>query len=465
MAVLLPSHPEPINVQTLSQQQSTTPHKTTTTSSSSSCCSSVLSCSQTAILDSHRREQRVLRKTITLYRHPVETITLFSSLCLRLLRWAVREAVMHWLTTSILLPCLLLFVLADRLPGRHSWVVDEIWLHTTATVWWVGLGVLSSVGLGCGMHSGLLFLFPHIFFICSTAEKCNSLNFDCRVNSWGDVMKPGQHFDCLDKGGEVTFFGLVMKVFPYAFLWGIGTALGELPPYAASYTAAKAHKSDQEFEELEAEIQSHPRDIVSRMKIWMLDMIQRYGSLSVVLLSCWPNMLFDLCGIVCGHFMMPFWSFFGALCLGKAIIKVILQAAFFVFLFYAKYDHLRAQLLTLVGSMWPFSWLINAKFGSVENLENIVYHEIRRMREGVDKDETVAVEGGWKIGVSHIFAAIVVALLTFFAISCINQFAQIAIREKDEEQLSAMEEKMRKSNNNIKEEGSEEHESKKVRDD
>jgi len=29
-------------------------------------------------------------------------------------------------------------------------------------LWWVGLGVLSSIGLGTGMHSGLLFLFPHM---------------------------------------------------------------------------------------------------------------------------------------------------------------------------------------------------------------------------------------------------------------------------------------------------------------
>ena len=28
--------------------------------------------------------------------------------------------------------------------------------------WWFGLGVLSSIGLGTGMHSGLLFLFPHL---------------------------------------------------------------------------------------------------------------------------------------------------------------------------------------------------------------------------------------------------------------------------------------------------------------
>ena len=36
----------------------------------------------------------------------------------------------------------------------------ELWI--TYMTWWVGLGVLSSIGLGTGMHSGLLFLFPHI---------------------------------------------------------------------------------------------------------------------------------------------------------------------------------------------------------------------------------------------------------------------------------------------------------------
>ena len=36
----------------------------------------------------------------------------------------------------------------------------EAWIQYV--VWWVGLGVLSSVGLGSGMHSGLLFLFPHM---------------------------------------------------------------------------------------------------------------------------------------------------------------------------------------------------------------------------------------------------------------------------------------------------------------
>ncbi|KAF6768496.1 hypothetical protein AHF37_07644 [Paragonimus kellicotti] len=38
-----------------------------------------------------------------------------------------------------------------------------------------------------------------------------------------------------------------------------------------------------------------------------------------------PNPLFDLAGMTCGHFLVPFWSFFGATFIGKALIKVHLQ--------------------------------------------------------------------------------------------------------------------------------------------
>ena len=38
-----------------------------------------------------------------------------------------------------------------------------------------------------------------------------------------------------------------------------------------------------------------------------------------------PNPLFDLAGITCGHFLVPFWTFFGATLIGKAVIKTHLQ--------------------------------------------------------------------------------------------------------------------------------------------
>lgn len=38
-----------------------------------------------------------------------------------------------------------------------------------------------------------------------------------------------------------------------------------------------------------------------------------------------PNPFFDLAGITCGHFLVPFWTFFGATLIGKAILKMHIQ--------------------------------------------------------------------------------------------------------------------------------------------
>lgn len=51
---------------------------------------------------------------------------------------------------------------------------------------------------------------------------------------------------------EPDFWGLLYKCLPAALLWGLGTSIGELPPYAASYAAAQARADD--FEELDAEL-------------------------------------------------------------------------------------------------------------------------------------------------------------------------------------------------------------------
>ena len=58
------------------------------------------------------------------------------------------------------------------------------------------------------------------------------------------------------------------------------------------------------------------------MQAWMLGIIRKHGFLGILLLAAWPNAAFDLCGICCGHFQMPFWQFFGATFIGKAVLKV-----------------------------------------------------------------------------------------------------------------------------------------------
>ena len=67
----------------------------------------------------------------------------------------------HPLTLFILLPVLLGYAALKGTGVQPAALREaEAWLEYG--VWWLGLGVLSSIGLGTGMHSGLLFLFPHI---------------------------------------------------------------------------------------------------------------------------------------------------------------------------------------------------------------------------------------------------------------------------------------------------------------
>ena len=40
-----------------------------------------------------------------------------------------------------------------------------------------------------------------------------------------------------------------------------------------------------------------------------------------------------MAGITCGHFLVPFWTFFGATLIGKAIIKMHIQKMFVIITF------------------------------------------------------------------------------------------------------------------------------------
>ena len=52
----------------------------------------------------------------------------------------------------------MLLVTAHHLPGGHQGGLLELERYLVWCGWWVGLGVLSSVGLGTGLHTFLLYL-------------------------------------------------------------------------------------------------------------------------------------------------------------------------------------------------------------------------------------------------------------------------------------------------------------------
>lgn len=140
--------------------------------------------------------------------------------------------VTHRVTLFIIGPMTVLWLSVSEMDGPHQEMMGELRITAKYVVWWVGLGVLSSVGLGTGMHSGLLFLFPHIFKVVTAAEECHSTDFDARLDMWFE----SDSFHCPSHAGDGThhFWHIFVTVFPACFLWGFGTAAGEIPPYALS---------------------------------------------------------------------------------------------------------------------------------------------------------------------------------------------------------------------------------------
>lgn len=66
---------------------------------------------------------------------------------------------------------------------------------------------------------------------------------------------------------------------------------------------------------------------MERAKLVVYESIQAYGFWAVLAAASIPNPLFDLAGLTCGHFGIPFGTFFAATFLGKAVIKVAIQSS------------------------------------------------------------------------------------------------------------------------------------------
>lgn len=132
--------------------------------------------------------------------------------------------------------------------------------------WWVGLGVASSIGLGTGLHTFMLYLGPHIAGMTIAANTCNY------VPDWQPSRWRFDHYDpCKEQFvgvPTVPIFAIVQAVFLEAFLWGLGTALGELPPYFVARAASLAGRKHEELEEMVSDEES-PRSFVDKVKVWL----------------------------------------------------------------------------------------------------------------------------------------------------------------------------------------------------
>ncbi len=75
------------------------------------------------------------------------------------------------------LSLLILSIVAYHTPGPHQEHIVSVEKQVMWCLYWLGLGVLSSVGLGTGLHTFLLYLGPHIAAVTLAAYECGTLDF------------------------------------------------------------------------------------------------------------------------------------------------------------------------------------------------------------------------------------------------------------------------------------------------
>nr|XP_016852826.1 PREDICTED: vacuole membrane protein 1 isoform X2 [Anolis carolinensis] len=298
-------------------------------------------------LGEQKRKDREERQGIVLWRKPLVTLQyFFLETLISLKEWTIKL----WHRRSIVVSLLLLLSVLTSvyyIEGAHQQYVLYMEKKFFWCAYWVGLGILSSVGLGTGLHTFLLYLGPHIASVTLAAYECNSVDFP-------EPPYPDQIICPVEEGveGSISLWTIISKVRLEACMWGAGTAIGELPPYFMARAArlSGAEPDDEEYQEFE-EMLEHAQaaqDFASRAKLAVQNLVQKVGFFGILACASIPNPLFDLAGITCGHFLVPFWTFFGATLIGKAIIKMHIQKLFVIITFS---KHIVEQMVSLIGAI------------------------------------------------------------------------------------------------------------------
>lgn len=114
----------------------------------------------------------------------------------------------HPAVLKVALPSLMAWCLLHLLPGPHQRYIQMFNFCVEYVIWWLGLGILfciarclvfpfhlfivffclagilSSVGLGNGLPTGVMFLFPHLMHTCLTAQACGTIDFKHFESIW-----------------------------------------------------------------------------------------------------------------------------------------------------------------------------------------------------------------------------------------------------------------------------------------
>ncbi|KAD4179807.1 hypothetical protein E3N88_28398 [Mikania micrantha] len=398
----------------------------------------------------HEKHKQEL-ENLSLASQPFKTLKFFIVAVAQYLQRSLIYLVTHgvWLMLLVIVTVagVILFLSTD---GPHATHVEVLLEYVRFGLWWVALGVASSIGLGSGLHTFVLYLGPHIAFFTIKAMQCGRVDIKSaiydtiqlnRSPSWlkKDCSEFGPPmFLSPNEGIQVPVTIILPQVQVEAILWGLGTALGELPPYFISRAASISGEKIDAAEELDAS-SSEDNGVASNlnhMKRWFLSHAQYLNFFTILVLASVPNPLFDLAGIMCGQFGIPFWKFFFATLFGKAIVKTHIQTVFII-------SVCNNQLLYWIENelIWMLSFIPGVAFALPNIVAKLHAMKEKYMAAPLPVTSNIKVKS-WDLSFASIWNSIVWLMLFNFFVKIVNSTAQRYLKKQQENEISALKKKL-----------------------
>ncbi|KAK6915578.1 SNARE associated Golgi protein [Dillenia turbinata] len=406
------------------------------------------SSSSSSLISGLREKHKQEVENLTLATQPLRTIKFF---CLFIV-WRLPRLILGTFGNGCWLVLLSVLAVAGVLwmtpGGPHEKHGEEILRYVRFGLWWLALGVASSIGLGSGLHTFVLYLGPHIALFTIKAMQCGRVDLKSAPYdtiqlksgpSWldKDCSEFGAPLSSSHDGSSIHLSSILPQVQLEAVLWGIGTALGELPPYFVSRAARISGGKLEAMQELDSPTKKDCGVIANHLQQitkWFFSHSQHLNFFTILVLASVPNPLFDLAGIMCGQFDIPFWKFFFATMIGKAIIKTHIQAVFII-------SVCNNQLLELVENR--LIWLFSLVPGLAPILPDII-NKLNNVKEKYmapsaptpDPSETKVKK--WDLSFASVWNTVVWLILMNFCIKIVNATAQSFLEEEHEKELNTM---------------------------
>ncbi|CAN1807734.1 hypothetical protein LINPERHAP1_LOCUS25142, partial [Linum perenne] len=337
----------------------------------------------TELREKHHQEL----ENLTIATQPIKTLKFFVLSIFQYFKLCVLYLLGKGVWLMLLSAVVVAFVfLVPTIDGPHEKHLEEVYHYLRFGLWWIALGVASSIGLGSGLHTFVLYLGPHIALFTIKAMQCGRVDLKSapydtiqldRGPSWLDK-------DC-DEFGDPIF-------------------------------------------------QSHNllRVPLKTIKRWLMSHAQHLNFFTILALASVPNPLFDLAGIMCGQFGIPFWKFFLSTVIGKAVIKTHIQTVFIICV-------CNNQLLNWVENemIWMFSFIP----GLASILPNLItkLHEMREkfLAPTPALPSTKQVKK-WDFSLAAVWNTVVWLMLLNFSFKIVSSMAQTYLKRKQEKEFTEL---------------------------